>query len=325
MRQPTADARPPVTDAPRVVVCGEILIDLVPAGEGLWRALAGGGPANTAVALARLSTPTAMLARISADAFGAQLRARLLDNGVDLRYVVDADEPSTLAIVDLSDASGARYTFHLDGTADWQWTPPQLPAVFVNSVVAIHAGSMALVRPPGGVVLESLLAREKSRRIVSVDPNVRPAMCPDHAEYARIVERWVGLAHVVKASVDDVNWLYPGRARDEVLADWISRGAALVVLTCGGDGAVAATRGGEHVSVGGRSVPVADTIGAGDTFSAGLLHALDAAGLLDVSTIGDIAAPDVEKALHFAVDASALACTREGADPPWLRELTQPR
>jgi len=311
----------PTTATPRVVVCGETLIDLVPAGDALWRALAGGSPANTAVALARLSTPTAMLARISADAFGAQLRARLRDNAVDLRYVVDADEPSTLAVVDLGDAAGARYTFHLDGTADWQWTPKELPAALADSVVAIHAGSMALVRPPGGVVLESLLAREKSRRIISVDPNVRPAMCPDRREYARIVERWVGLAHVVKASLDDVCWLYPDSDADDVLADWVSRGAALVVLTCGGDGAIAATRGGDRVSVGGRSVVVVDTIGAGDTFSAGLLHALDAADLLDASKIGGIAGADVEKALHFAVDASALACTREGANPPWLREL----
>jgi fructokinase len=309
-----------------IVVCGETLIDLVPAsGAGsLWRALPGGSPANTAVALSRLSTPTAMLARISSDAFGALLRRHLSDNHVDLRYVIDATEPTTLAIVDVDEAGAARYTFHLDGTADWQWKSAELPASLPDEIVAIHAGSMALLRPPGGATLEALLARERPRRVVSVDPNVRAVMCPDHGEYARVVERWLGVAHIVKASADDISWLYPQRSLEAVLAEWAAAGPELVVATLGGDGAVAQTADGEVVAVPGESVNVVDTIGAGDTFSAGLLHALDVRQCLNAGELRQLTAAQLTAVLRFAVRVSALACTRAGADPPYAADLPDP-
>ena len=304
-----------------IVVCGETLIDLVPAGGDLWRALPGGSPANAAVALARLRTPTAMLARISADAFGGRLRERLAQNGVDLSYVVTADEPTTLAIVDLDDAGAARYTFHLEGTADWQWRDADVPASFGADVEAIHAGSMALIRPPGGPVLEAMLARERSRRVISVDPNVRTVMCPDPLRYREIVERWLRSAHVVKASSDDLDWLYSGRSWESVLEEWSSRGPAVVVATLGADGAVGRTAGGEVARVPGVSVDVVDTIGAGDTFSAALLHSLSTQGCLDIEKLAHLTARELETALRFAVRVSAVTCTRAGADPPYLEDL----
>ena len=301
-----------------IVVCGEALIDLVPADGDLWRALPGGSPANTAVALARLSTPTSMLARISRDAFGAQLRAWLSANDVGLRYVVDAAEPTTLAIVSVDESGVARYTFHLHETADWGWRDYELPPSFSDDVAAIHAGSMALIGAP---VLETLLSREKVRRVISIDPNVRPVMCPDPLQYRTNVERWLSFAHVVKASADDVAWLYPERSVDDVLADWASRGPAVVIFTLGADGAVARTANGSSARVPGVDIDVVDTIAAGDTFSAGLLHALDAAGCLDVEKLAGIAPSVLDDAMRFAVRASAIACTREGADPPYLRDL----
>lgn len=305
-----------------IVVCGETLIDLVPAGGDLWRALPGGSPANAAVALARLRTPTAMLARISGDPFGGRLRQRLADNDVDSRYVVSAPESTTLAIVDLDDAGGARYTFHLEGTADWQWHESELPADFGPDVTAIHAGSMALVKSPGGPVLEAMLARERDRRVISIDPNVRTVMCPDPLRYREIVERWVAIAHIVKASVDDLGWLYPDRPHTDVLAEWSTRGPALVVATLGADGAVARTAGGNTVEVPGVEVDVVDTIGAGDTFSAALLHTLDASGYLDIEKLRAISDAAVEAALQFAVRVAAVTCTRAGADPPYLEDLS---
>ncbi|HTC69041.1 MAG TPA: PfkB family carbohydrate kinase, partial [Acidothermaceae bacterium] len=181
-----------------IVVCGETLIDLVHVEGETWRALPGGSPANTAVALARLGTPAAMLARISGDAFGTRLRARLVDDDVDLRFVVDASEASSMAVVDLDESGGARYSFYLQGTADWQWTPAELPVSFDPSVAAIHAGSMALLMAPGGAVLEAMLLRERSSRVVSIDPNVRASICPDPVRYRETVERWLRVAHVVK-------------------------------------------------------------------------------------------------------------------------------
>jgi fructokinase len=301
-----------------IVVCGEALIDLVPADGDLWRALPGGSPANTAVALARLSTPTSMLARISGDAFGVQLRSWLSANDVGLRYLVDATEPTTLAIVSVDNCGVARYTFHIHGTADWGWRSGELPTSFSTDVRAIHAGSMALIGAP---VLETLLARERSERVISIDPNVRPVMCPDAAQYRSSVERWLSLAHIVKASVDDVAWLYPHRSCEDVLADWAGRGPAVVVLTLGPDGAVARTSGGATVKAPGVSVDVVDTIAAGDTFSAALLHALDSAGCLDPTFLTQSSTESLEAVLRFAVRASAVACTRAGADPPYLRDL----
>jgi fructokinase len=304
-----------------IVVCGETLIDLVHVDGELWRALPGGSPANTAVALARLGTPAAMLARISGDAFGTRLRSRLVNDGVDVRLVVEAAEASSMAVVDLDDSGGARYSFYLQGTADWQWAAAELPVSFDSSVAAIHAGSMALMMPPGGAVLESMLRRERAQRVVSIDPNVRASICPDPVRYRDAVERWLGIAHIVKASSDDVSWLYPDRSPDEVLVDWASRGPALVVFTHGAAGAVARLPSGVAASVGGVVVDVVDTIGAGDTFSAGLLHALSDADLLSVEGLTAMSKLEVEEALRFAVLVSAIACTRAGADPPHLADL----
>jgi fructokinase len=304
-----------------ILVCGETLIDLVHVDGDVWRALPGGSPANTAVALARLSTSTAMLARISSDAFGTRLRERLIGDGVDVRYVVTAAEQSSLAVVDLDERGSARYSFYLRETADWQWVTSDLPVAFDPSVTALHAGSMALLMPPGSVVLEAMLEREREHRVVSIDPNVRASICPDPRVYREIVERWLRLAHIVKASVDDINWLYPERSYADVLADWSTRGPSLVVFTRSADGALARLASGLQVGVGGIDVEVVDTIGAGDTFTAGLLHALDEGGLLNISAVGHLTAEQVEEALRFAVLVSAVACTRAGSDPPYLTDL----
>lgn len=304
-----------------IVVCGEALIDLVPAGGDLWRALSGGGPANTAVALARLGTPTTMLARLSDDAFGAQLRKRFVDNKVDLRWAPAADEPTTLAIVGLDEQGGARYTFHLEGTADWQWRESEIPSSFGGDVVAIQAGSMGLIGQPGGPLLEAMLVRERSRRVISIDPNVRPIMCSSVDEYRVIVERWLGVAHIVKVSADDLRWLYRDREPVDVARAWIGRGPLLVVLTEGPDGARAFDASGRSVAVPGVKVDVVDTIGAGDTFTAGLLHSLEQHGCLDVEALSRLEEAQLESALRYAAQASALACTRAGSDPPYAQDV----
>ncbi len=304
-----------------IVVCGEALIDLVPAGGDLWRALSGGGPANTAVALARLGTPVAMLARLSDDAFGVQLRKRFVDNNVDLRWAPDAAESTTLAIVGLDEQSSARYTFHLGGTADWQWQDSEIPSSFGSDVVAIQAGSMGLIGQPGGALLEAMLVRERSRRVISIDPNVRPVMCSSVDEYRAIVERWLEIGHIIKVSTDDLSWLYPDREPVEVARDWQGRGPLLVVLTQGRNGARAFGVDGRSIAVPGVQVDVVDTIGAGDTFTAGLLHSLEQQNCLDVEALRRLSDTQLEKALRYAAHTSALACTRAGSDPPYARDV----
>jgi len=307
-----------------IVVCGEALIDLVPAGGDLWRALPGGSPANTAVALSRLGTSATMLARISDDAFGVALRKRFTDNDVDLRWAVDATESTTLAIVGLDQSGGARYTFHVHDTADWQWHELEIPQSFGPEIGAIHAGSMGLIGQPGGAALEAMLVRERGHRVISIDPNVRPIMCDDVATYRDAVERWLGIAHIVKVSADDVAWLYPGRDCLEVTREWAVRGPSLVVMTLGADGAVAFASSGLTLRVPGVKVEVVDTIGAGDTFTAGLLHSLESQGLLDIEALPRLADAQLDEALRYAALVSALACTREGADPPYARDVVPP-
>ncbi|ABK53892.1 PfkB domain protein [Acidothermus cellulolyticus 11B] len=304
-----------------IVVCGETLVDLVPAGDGLWRALPGGSPANVAVALARLGTPVAMLARIATDPFGVLLRDRLMREHVDMRYVVTAREPSTLAVVSFDEAGNARYSFYLEGTADWQWRIEEFPPVFGPETVALHAGSMALMRPPGGAVVEGVLRREFPHRVISVDPNVRAVLCPDPAQYRAAVERWLEHAHIVKASVDDVRWLYPGVSPDDVLLRWLRLGPLVVVLTLGADGAMARSASGAAVTVPGMSVPVVDTIGAGDTFSGALLHHFARNGALSIEKLRVIDEGELAAALRFAAAAAAVTCQRAGADPPRLQEI----
>lgn len=307
-----------------IVVCGEAVIDLVPAGGDLWRALSGGGPANTAVALARLGTPTAMLARLSDDAFGAQLRKRFVDNDVDLRWAPAATESTTLAIVGLDEHGGARYTFHLAGAADWQWRESEIPSSFGSEVVAIQAGSMGLIGQPGGPLLEAMLVRERSRRVISIDPNVRPIMCESAGDYRLSVERWLGIAHIVKVSADDVRWLYRDREPVDVARDWANRGPLLVVLTDGAEGAQAFAASGLSIAVPAVKVDVVDTIGAGDTFTAGLLHSLEQQGRLEVEALSQLSAPQLEAALRYAAQVSALACTRAGSDPPYAQDVVLP-
>lgn len=304
-----------------ICVCGEALIDLAPAGDDLWRAQPGGGPANTAVALARLGVPTTMLARLSDDVFGRRLRTHLTDSGVDLSSAVTASEPSTLAIVDVDPAGSAGYTFHRVGTADWQWRDDELPDELGDEVTAMHAGSMALLLPPGGEALERLLRREQGRRVISIDPNVRPALWPDRTAYRRRVERWVALADIVKVSADDLHWLCPGVAVGQVATRWAALGPALVVVTLGADGALAARPGRGLLTRAGWPARVVDTVGAGDAFTAGLLAALYEGGRLTAEGLTILGDDALEEALSFAARVAGVTCERAGADPPYRQAL----
>ncbi|PRX97220.1 carbohydrate kinase family protein [Allonocardiopsis opalescens] len=328
-----------------IVVVGEALIDLIgsaPADAGaprsgrgaappdpVYRAVCGGAPANTAVALARLGVPAALLGRIGADTFGQRLRAHLERNGVRPELLVAAAEPTTLAIATLDDAGRARYDFRVDGTADWQWTPAELPDPLPEGTAALHVGSLAMAVPPGARVLEEWLHRVRahSAATVSYDPNVRPALAGEPAEAVARVERQLALADIVKASDEDIDHLYPGRDPLDAARDWLARGPALVVVTRGAAGAFALAGPGEPLHAPFVPVDTADTVGAGDAFAAGLLDALGTLGALaDRAALRRLcAAPDpanrLGPVLAHAQAVAALSCTRPGADPPYRDEL----
>ena len=312
-------------DGPYVVaVAGEAITDLVPAGEdGLFRAAPGGSPANVAVGLSRLDVPVRMLARLSSDVLGRRLREHLATNGVDLSHVVDAAEPSSLAIVVLQPDGSADYDFRVDGTADWQWTDDELVGA-LPGVHAVHVGSLALTTPPGGPVLRRLATRAQTTATVSFDPNVRHLLMGTPTEVMSVVDEMLGVADVVKASVEDIEWLAPGRSPGDVASEWMMRGPALVVVTRGGDGALAVGRSSGTVDRPGQPVDVVDTVGAGDSFMGALLAGLRQRDLLGATrrdALGALGADALEALLDEAVSVSAVTCSRRGADPPTAAEM----
>lgn len=311
---------------PRITVLGECVADAftVPApapGELALRVLPGGGPANTAVALARLGTPARLLARLSDDVFGRLFRARLEASGVDLSRAVRAGEPSTLAVAELDAAGQAAYSFHARGTADWQWTADELSTADIASTACLHSGSLALVREPGGRVVEEFLARASATATISLDPNVRPLLVAPEV-YRERLPRWCALADILRVSEDDLALLLPGHTVERACDAWHSAGVRLVVVTLGVRGATASLDG-ERVTVPAPPIAVVDTVGAGDSFTAGLLHHLGGMGVLG-GRLSDLSIDDVADACAFAARVAALTCSVSGPNPPWQRELRQP-
>jgi fructokinase len=308
-----------------VAVAGEALVDFVPAGaDGVFRAAPGGSPANVAVGLARLGVPARLLARIADDLLGHRLRAHLEANRVDLSFAVRAAEPTSLAIVAVGHDGLVEYDFRVEGTADWQWRDAEVAGSLDGGVVALHAGSLALTMPPGADVLQRLLGGARQHMTVSYDPNCRPLLMGSPDAVRGRIEGLVALADVVKASADDLSWLLPGRPPEQVAESWLARGPALVVITLGPAGLLAATRQAGVLRRPGRLVEVADTVGAGDACMAALLAGLHRRGLLGAGRRPALRALDattVAELADEAVLAAAITCTRPGADPPTAADL----
>ncbi|PWG65738.1 carbohydrate kinase family protein [Spiribacter halobius] len=307
-----------------IICCGEALIDFVPMtgadGARGYRPCIGGSPLNVAIAAARLGVPTGFLTRLSSDFFGDQLADGLAGNGVDLGYVTRAEQPSTLAFVSLAPGEEPQFAFYSENAADRSLAPEDLPRALPAAVECLQLGSISLMQEPSATTLEGLMRRESGRRVLSLDPNVRPGVIRDRRDWARRLEGWITLVDVVKVSRADLEWLYPEEAPEAVARRWQASGPALVVMTRGGDGAVAFT-GHRRLAMPGRSVEVADTVGAGDAFHAGLLASLRAQGLLRREPLAAAGEAELAAALDFAGRVAAITCSRHGADPPRREEL----
>lgn len=309
----------------RITVLGECVADAFtePGGtrnELALRVLPGGGPANTAVSLARLGTPARFLARLSDDVFGRLFRSHLEASGVDLSYAVAAAEPSTLAVAELDAKGQAAFSFHAQNTADWQWTTAELAGVDLSTTACVHTGSLALVREPGAAVVEEFLEAASRRATVSIDPNVRPLLVHPDVYRARLAH-WCGLADILRLSEDDLELLLPGTPPEQACDIWHAAGARLVVITLGVDGALASLDG-ERLRVPAVRTHVVDTVGAGDSFTAGLLHHLAARGSLGGRLAG-LGLDDVAQACRFATRVAALTCSVAGPNPPWQDQLAR--
>ena len=306
--------------APVIAVGGEALIDLIPDGDGL-HPHPGGGPFNTAVSLGRLGVPTAFVGRLSSDPFGRLLEARLAESGVDGRYVLHGDAPTPLALVHPTSDGDHEFSFYLSGTAYADVAIADLP-LFDPDVGALYVGTLALATDPPAAAFEQLIEREAVSRLVVVDPNIRPAVCGEPSAYVPRFESWAGRAHVVKLSDDDAAWLYPDVSHDIVVETILELGPQLVVLTLGAEGALARTSA-VSAKVAAPNVTVVDTVGAGDAFSAGLLRRLWENEWLDAGSVAELGDDELADLVRFAVVVAALQCSRAGASPPTLDEVTR--
>ncbi len=295
-------------------VCGEVLIDLIPDGSGERVSHVGGGPANTAKALARLGHEVYFIDGISNDKYGQMSRQELLDDEVKLDLALNSDKPTCLAIVSLNENGGASYEFEIDGTATFDFSASWLPDPSKYKPSVLHIGTLVTVIQPGADVLYDWAMQVAEFAPIVFDPNVRSVVMNDSDKYLAAVERWVAISSVVKVSDDDLAWLYPGQQYADVAKRWINDGAALVVATRGADGLVGFTADGV-VEVPGVKVDVADTVGAGDTVGAIIVEAMIEKGILNLT--GDT----LKSVLNRAAVAAGITCSRKGAQPPYKHEL----
>ncbi len=295
-------------------VCGEVLIDLIPGSDGVRIPHVGGGPANTAKALARLGHDVQFIDGISTDEYGVAARKELLDDEVKLDLALISDKPTCLAIVSLDANGGASYEFKIDGTATFDFDLKWLPDPSRYKPQVLHIGTLVTVIQPGAEVLYDWAMQVAEFAPIVFDPNIRPSVMGDHDLYEAAVEKWAALSSVIKVSDDDMAWLYPGQKYEDVAQRWLKDGAALVVVTRGSNGIIGFTADGS-VEVDGAKITVADTVGAGDTVGAIIVEAMIEKGILALT--GDV----LKATLHRAAVAAGITCSRKGAQPPYKHEL----
>ncbi len=299
-----------------ILVAGEALVDVIQHADGSLTAVAGGGPYNTARTIGRLGQPVSFVGRLSTDRFGRMLREHLQADGVDLRFAVATDDPTTLAMAEIGADGSASYRFYTAGTSASGLRPEDLPASYAG-VSAVEMGSLGLVLEPIATALETLVARLPANLPLVVDPNCRPSVVPDAPAYRERMRRVLARADVVKASTEDLDFLVPGRTPDEAAAEILALGPAAVLVTDGPRMTRVTTPAG-LIKVPVPAVQVVDTIGAGDSFGGGFVawwigHGLDRAALADTAAL--------TAAVAFGIRVAGRTSGRAGADPPTLAEL----
>ena len=304
--------------SPDIVVAGDAFVDLTSTvavdGGPAYAPHPGGSCLNVAVGLGRLGVPTALLARVSDDGFGRLLRRHLAGSDVDDAYLVPTTDPTGLGVADIF-GGVAGYSFYNAGTADRGLLPEHLAGLALPPGAALHIGSVALAYEPQAGTLTGLVRAESGRRLITLDPNVRPMVIKDRDHYLEQLSGWVSLSAVIKVSDEDLAWLHPGVAPETVARRWLASGAALVLVTSGATGAWATTAAYE-ARVASPVVEVVDTVGAGDAFMAATLAHLWRAGRLHRPGVASLQAADLEALLTLAVRVAADTCTRSGAEPP---------
>ncbi|MBX0329379.1 carbohydrate kinase [Oscillochloris sp. ZM17-4] len=312
----------------RLCSLGEILFDFLPVEAGGevtgFSMHPGGGPYNVAVGMARLGQPTAFVSKVGDDFFGRRLRAAVRAEGIDDRFLATAHgAPTTLAFV-ANEGGEPAFTFYGEGAADTLLAPEDLPEAFYAETSLLHFGGISLLRGSTPAAALAAVAGLRGRALISFDPNVRPAVIADAAGYRATLERGVAMCDLLKLSAVDIDWLAPGAEPIAYAEGLLAAGPALIMVTRGGAGVMALRRGPagvERVEAAGFRVQVADTVGAGDSFSAGFLAALAERGVLGRAALEALPADELRAALRFGAAVAAITCTRVGADPPTRAEV----
>ena len=309
----------------RIVVVGEALIDLIQQPDGSYQAKPGGAPANVSIALARLGTNVSYAGRLSTDSFGEKLYGWLSPENIDLSLVQRTSDPTTLAVASLDDDGKAHYSFYLNGTSDWGWTLGAFADLEVSPPAALVMGSVAMAIDPGASVIEHLAKNlyTHHRSTVAMDLNIRPGLGFERDAEVERIERQIAVAHIVKASDDDLVWLYPSRSPEDTSLLWASQGN-YVIMTQGADGASLFTPEGVRVDVTAPSITLVDTVGAGDSFLGATLfglHRIDALGSDASSRLSEVSSDQWSDILTRAAQVGAITCSRAGCNPPTLDEL----
>jgi fructokinase len=305
-----------------ILCCGEALIDMLPRdttlGEKGFAPYAGGAIFNTAIALGRLGVPTAFFTGLADDMMGEILRDTLKASNVDSTPCVIAARPSTVAFVKLVNGQ-ATYAFYDEGTAGRMITEADLPDLD-DSCEALHFGAISLIPSPCGETYEALLDREAAKRVISLDPNIRPGFIKDKAAHMARIKRMAAKSDILKFSDEDLEWFGLDGSHDDLAAYWLKHGAKLVVITKGAEGASGYTSE-RKVTVPSQRVTVVDTVGAGDTFDAGVLASLKMDGLLTKAQVAALDEKALTNALSLGAKAAAVTVSRAGANPPWAKEI----
>ena len=303
-----------------ILSCGESLIDLLvgkASGAGLAsEAVPGGSPFNVAIGIARLGGKAGFLSKISDDFFGRYLVRTLVKAGVDQSFLLSSPRQTTLSVAVTRPDGEAQYSFYGHESADRSLLPSELPATLPDDVSAIAIGSYTLAIDPTASAIEQLIEREHVRRVVSIDPNIRPTIIGDAKAWRPRFERLLARCHIVKASTEDLAYLYgDGVDAGAWAAHWLTAGPQLVIITRGDDGA-SVFFGSSTYNVPVRKVDVIDTVGAGDSFHAAVLVSLEEQNLLRPGAIRLASRDALIRAIHFAIVASSVTCSRQGADLP---------
>jgi fructokinase len=306
-----------------ILSCGEALIDMLPRtsteGEPCFAPYAGGAVFNTAIALGRLGAPSAFFSGVSNDMLGEILADTLTASKVDTRYLARSDRPTTVAFVKLVNGQ-ATYAFYDEATAGRMLATEQLP-VLSGDIEALFFGGISLVNDPAASTYEALQARESGSRVTMIDPNIRPGfIAGKEAQYRARIERMISRADIVKLSDEDLHWLEGQGDLTKLARGILAKGPKVVFITEGANGARAVTAS-QDIFVSAQKVTVVDTVGAGDTFNAGVLAALHQAGVLGKVAVGQLSDATLTAALSLGTRAAAVTVSRAGANPPWANEL----